>query len=88
MDNGSNTVGAEGKRLRLPKVAQVKMAEAVRYGAAYSWIGAACGWIDGPILTCQVVEACGRWFACLAWVVPERQEPASGPVIGVDVRVA
>ena len=71
-DNGPGTVKVDGKKVFLPKIGWVKMAERLRF--------------NGAIVKATVTKTHGRWFVCLS--VDTGQEPPDkrdGEPIGIDM---
>ena len=71
-DNGSGTVKVDGKKVYLPKIGWVKMAERLRF--------------PGEIVKATVTKTHGRWFVCLSVdtgeAVPAKRD---GETIGIDM---
>ena len=70
-DNGAGTVRTEGRVVHLPRIGAIRAREACRFG--------------GPVRMCTVRHDGTRWYAALAYEVPEPKRKTSGAVVGVDV---
>ena len=73
-DNGPGTVKVDGKKVYLPKIGWVKMAERLRF--------------PGEIVKATVTKTHDRWFVCLSVdtgeAVPDKR---SGEPIGIDMGI-
>ena len=64
----------DGRRLKLSRIGRIP----VRWHRA----------IEGTIKTVRVVRSAGKWFACFACEVEEKQLPETGKSIGLDVGIS